>query len=217
MSEIEARSPTRRTRADGRRSRERILVAAAQLATVEGIDGLSIGRLADHIGMSKSGLFAHFGSKEELQLAAIDTAEGIFAADVLEPSMAEPSGLARLEALCSNFLSHVGRKVFPGGCFFFSVVAETSTRPGLVRERVVVVARAWMSLLVENVADAQHRGELDASLDPHQLAFELDSLLALGNTLFLLNGEEALERARIGVADRIERARPKGRSQRAQG
>src|SRR5215217_6915889 len=92
MSVMSTGKAPRRTRSDGRRSREKILVAAAQLATVEGIDGLSIGRLAEDIGMSKSGLFAHFGSKQELQLAAIDTAERIFTDDVLAPAMAESDG-----------------------------------------------------------------------------------------------------------------------------
>jgi AcrR family transcriptional regulator len=199
---------TRRTRADGRRSRERILLAAARLATVEGIDGLSLGRLAAHLDMSKSGLFAHFGSKEELQLAAIDTAERIFGDDVVAPATAKPDGLPRLEALCEHFLSHVGRRVFPGGCFFASVGAELDTRPGPVRDRVAAVSRTWMALLAETAAEAQRRGELDAAVDPAQLAFELNSLLLLGNAVFLLEGPEAgLERARRGVADRLRRAR----------
>ena len=208
-----AASPTakqatgRRTRSDGRRSREKILLAAAQLATVEGIDGLSIGRLADHIGMSKSGLFAHFGSKQELQLAAIDTAERIFTDDVLAPAMAESDGLPRLEALCDRFLSHVGRRVFPGGCFFASIAAELDTRPGPVRDRVTDIARAWMALLANAAGEGQRLGQLDPELDPEQLAFELDALLALGNSLFLLDGAQALERARRGISDRLDRAR----------
>src|SRR5512134_233284 len=137
----------RRSRSDGERSRRAILDAAARLATVEGLDGLSIGRLADHIGMSKSGLYAHFGSKEELQLAAIDTAEAVFAADVVEPAAQYPDGLPRLHATCERFLSHVERGVFPGGCFFASVVAELDTRPGRPHDRVVQIARSWMGLL----------------------------------------------------------------------
>jgi AcrR family transcriptional regulator len=202
-----ASSTTRRLRSDGQRTRERILVAAAQLATVEGIDGLSIGRLADHLGMSKSGLFAHFGSKEELQLSAIAQAEKVFEEDVLAPALAQPPGLARLRALCDGFLSHVARRVFPGGCFFASVGAELDTRPGPVRDRVVGVAQDWLDLLVAGVVDAQAAGELDPSLEPEQLAFELDALLALGNSLFLLRGDEAIERAQRGLADRLERAR----------
>jgi AcrR family transcriptional regulator len=203
-----ATTKTRRMRSDGRRSREKILLAAARLATVEGIDGLSIGRLAEHTGMSKSGLFAHFGSKQELQLAAIDTAWRILDEDVLAPAGAAPEGLARLEALCDRFLSHVGRRVFPGGCFFSSVAAELDTRPGPVRDRVAAAAHDWMVQLADAVRQAQRQGEIDPGLEPEQLAFELNSLLALGNAVFLLDGTEAgLERARRGLSDRIARAR----------
>src|SRR4051795_9979224 len=89
----------RRRRSDGARSHQAILHAAAQLATVEGLDGLSIGRLAEHIGMSKSGLFAHFGSKEELQLATVEKAQEVYDAEVIAPALAEPDGVQRLEAL----------------------------------------------------------------------------------------------------------------------
>src|SRR3954465_14746757 len=115
------RAPRRR-RSDGERSRTAILHEAARLATVEGLDGLSIGRLADAVGMSKSGLFAHFGSKEELQLATIETAWALFGELVIAPALAAPTGLERLVALTENFLRHVEESVFPGGCFFASVV-----------------------------------------------------------------------------------------------
>src|SRR6266545_2754397 len=107
---------TRRPRSDGARSRHAILDAAARLATVEGLNGLSIGGLADHIGMSKSGLYAHFKSKEELQLATIDTAATIFDSEVLQPVTPVPAGIERLKALANSFLSHLERRVFPGGC-----------------------------------------------------------------------------------------------------
>jgi AcrR family transcriptional regulator len=207
MNAPSTRAAEPRTRSDGRRTREKILVAAAQLATVEGIDGLSIGRLADHIGLSKSGLYAHFGSKEELQLAAIATAEEIFANDVMKPALAQPPGLARLESLCESFLSHVGRRVFPGGCFFASVAAELDTRPGPVRDRVIESARGWLDSLTDSVEHAQENGELNAAVGPQQLAFELDALLAFGNSLFLLDADDALTRARRGVSDRIDRER----------
>ncbi len=195
-------------RSDGQRTRERILTAAARLATVEGIDGLSIGRLAEHLEMSKSGLFAHFGSKEELQLATIAQAERIFEDDVLAYALAQPEGLARLEAISEGFLSHVARRVFPGGCFFASVGAELDARPGPVHDRIVEVARNWMGLLVGSVEDAQRLGQIDPTLDSHQLAFELDAFLALGNSLFLLRGDEAIERSRRALHERLDRARP---------
>src|SRR5215467_10486433 len=108
---------TRKQRSDGARSRDAILREAARLATVEGIDGLSISRLADAVGMSKSGLFAHFGSKQELQLATIETANALFAELVVEPASAEPSGVERLRQLTESYLSWI-RGPYPGGCFF---------------------------------------------------------------------------------------------------
>src|SRR3954451_8462415 len=110
----------RKRRSDGVRSRNAILREAAQLATVEGLAGLSIARLADAVGMSKSGLFAHFGSKEELQLATIDTASEIFTEQVIAPALTAAGGLERLRALAERFLIHVEENVFPGGCFFAS-------------------------------------------------------------------------------------------------
>src|SRR3954463_6321027 len=111
MSE-KTQKPHRRPRSDGERSRAPILTAAGKLATVDGLEGLTIGRLADHIGMSKSGLYAHFGSKEELQLATIGAAEVVFDADVIQPAQQAAAGLPRLDAYCENFLDHVQRGVF---------------------------------------------------------------------------------------------------------
>src|SRR5437764_14121863 len=136
MSES-AHGPGRRRRTDGERSRKTILDAAARLATVEGIGGLSIARLADAVGMSKSGLFAHFGSKEELQLATVDTASSVFFRQVVNPAMAARSGIDRLRLLVAGFLAHVRNETFPGGCFFASVLAEVDMQPGPVRDRLV--------------------------------------------------------------------------------
>ena len=120
----------RKPRADGVQTRQEILHAAASLATTRGLEGLSIGELAQHIGMSKSGLYAHFKSKEELELATIETAAEIFAREVLATAGAPPVGLARVWELCEAFLGHLERRVFPGGCFFAAVAAELDTRPG---------------------------------------------------------------------------------------
>ena len=198
-------TPTRRRRSDGERSRRAILEAATRLATVEGLDGLSIGRLAEETGMSKSGLFAHFGSKEELQLATIGMAQEIFDEDVLAPAL-RAEGRARLDALCERFLSHVDRKVFPGGCFFASAAAELDTRPGRVRDRVVAVQRAWMDLIEQALEEARARGEISAAADPVQLTFEINALLAEANGLFVLHDDARyIDMARRGIADRLER------------
>jgi AcrR family transcriptional regulator len=191
---------TRRPRADGERSRHAILDAAARLATVEGINGLSIGGLADHIGMSKSGLYAHFKSKEELQLATIHTAAGLFNADVVEPGVAAPAGRARLWALSNEFLAHLERGVFPGGCFFASVAAELDTRPGPVRDRIAEFVEEWLGLIVAVVEDAQRAGEIDATETPEQLAFEIDAMLLMANAAYVMNpAAEPLDRARRGI------------------
>jgi AcrR family transcriptional regulator len=161
----------RKPRADGIRSRATILDAAARLATVEGLEGLSIGRLAEHIGMSKSGLYAHFRSKEELQLATIETASEIFEVQVIRPTEAIESPLARLEALCEGFLGHLEQKVFPGGCFFASAAAEFDTHPGPVKERIALASREWLELLEELAAQAQQDGD-PARLDQARAAVE---------------------------------------------
>ena len=197
----------RRRRSDGERSRRAILLAAAKLATVEGLDGLSIGRLAQAIGMSKSGLYAHFGSKAELQLAAIDTAGTIFMEEVVRPGLAEPEGVARLHGICEAFLGHVERRVFPGGCFFASAASELGTRPGPVQERVAAFQRDWMRTLERLVGEGQERGEIAAEADTAQLAFELNALLLGANASFVLHRDaDALERARLGIRDRLQRA-----------
>ena len=202
--------PPRRTRADGERSRRRILEAAARLATVEGIDGLSIGRLAQATGMSKSGLFAHFDSKEDLQLAAISTARSIFLADVVAPAEEEPPGLARLERLCEGMLSHIDRRVFPGGCFFAVVGSEQAGKPGPVLDRVVEVGNEWIARLAEAVQEAQEQGELDDSIEPEQLAFELNAYLQMADLVFQLGDAGGISRGRDAIRTRLGSARPAG-------
>ena len=204
LSNMNSQTPTRRPRSDGQRSRSAILHASARLATIEGLNGLSIGGLADHIGMSKSGLYAHFKSKEELQLATIDTASEIFTAEVVEPAAAAPAGLARVWALSNEFLAHLERGVFPGGCFFASVAAEIDTRPGRVRDRIVEFIVSWVGEVRRAVEDAQAAGELDPAMDAEQLTFEIDAMLLMANALYVLDPRpEVLERGRRGVAKLI--------------
>jgi AcrR family transcriptional regulator len=199
----------RRRRSDGERSRQAILEEAARLATVEGLDGLSLGRLADAVGMSKSGLFAHFKSKEELQLATIETADEIYERVVVEPAFRADPGVDRLRAFGDRFIAHVRDSVFPGGCFFASVAAEFDTRPGPVRDRALQIVSRWITLLRVEAAAAQAAGDLDSSIEAHQLAFELHAYLLLGNAQFLA-GEDpaALDRAWRAYEWRLEAARP---------
>ena len=199
---------TRRRRADGEQTRATILDAATRLATIEGLDGLSIGRLADHIGMSKSGLYAHFGSKEELQLAAIDTATEIYTETVIRPARAPETAFGRLEALCESFLRYLEDGVFPGGCFFASAAAELDTHPGPVREKLAAAFDAWLKLIERRVGEAQAAGELDPAEDPALLAFELDAFMKMGNSLWLLHRDPGgIAQARAAIRARLERAR----------
>jgi AcrR family transcriptional regulator len=200
----------RRIRSDGQRSRDTILRTAASLATIEGLEGLSIGNLAAHIGMSKSGLYAHFGSKEELQLATVDTAERIFQAEVVAPTEQIADPLDRLLALCNSFLDHLERRVFPGGCFFASVAAEFDMHPGPVRDKVAAVQAGWQRLITQLVADAQNAGRLSADEDAFQLGFEVDAFMVMGNNGFVLHGDLTyLEQARTAIARRLELAAPR--------
>jgi AcrR family transcriptional regulator len=182
------------------RTRDTILREAARLATVEGIEGLSIARLAAAVGLSKSGLFAHFRSKEELQLATIETAGRIFRAEVIDPALQAPPGIARLRALCEEFLDHLERGVFPGGCFFASVAAEIDTHPGPVHDRALTLVAEWFDQLETTAREAQAEGTVKADEDPTQIAFELDAHLLLANAQYVATGDPTtLDRARHAI------------------
>jgi AcrR family transcriptional regulator len=205
-----ATNPTRkrRTRSDGERSYRAILDAAARLATTEGLDGLSFNRLAAEIGMSKSGLFSHFDTKEELQLATVGAAEEVFTAEVVTPAMEAPEGLERTNALCEGYLSYVERGVFPGGCFFASTAAEWDTRGGPIRDRVRGVLAGWNEMLEANLRHAHRQGELVPDADTRQLTFEINALLHEANGHYLLFRErEVLGQAQSAIDDRLARAR----------
>lgn len=205
----EKKQDGRQHRADGERSRQAILTAAAQLATIEGLDGLSIGRLAEHVGMSKSGLFAHFKSKEELQLAAVDAANEIFQREVWEPGMKSRPGVDRIAAQCEAFFSHLERKVFPGGCFFVSAIAEFEGKEGRVRDHVLALYAKILVGFTEMVREAQQLGEIRPDEDVAQLVFELDSvLLGVNYAYVFFRDPGALDRGRTAVKNRLERAAP---------
>jgi AcrR family transcriptional regulator len=197
-------APVRRARSDGQRSRRAIVDTAARLATTTGLEGLSIGTLADHVGMSKSGLYAHFNSKEELQLAAIAAASEIFDSEVIRPAMSLPTPSDRLLALCENFLDHVRRGVFPGGCFFASAMAEFDTRSGTVRDVIAAFQSEWMRTLADLVAQSQAEGAISNHYDADQLAFELESALHLANAMYVLHRDPAvLDRAHQIIVERL--------------
>jgi AcrR family transcriptional regulator len=159
----------------GIKTRRAILRRAVALASLEGLESLTIGRLATALGMSKSGLFAHFGSKEELQCAAVDAASEIFVDEVIRPA-AGLSGLRRLRALCERWFRYAELRALPGGCFFTAASLEFDDRPGRVRERIVELMEKWLLRLERTVREAQEAGEVERRVDARQLAFEIHAL-----------------------------------------
>jgi AcrR family transcriptional regulator len=197
--------------ADGRkvrggRTRRAILAAAVNVASVEGLEGLSIGRLASELNMSKSGLFAHFGSKEELQIATVRAAAAIFVARVIRGAVEEHEpGIVRLQMLLDRWLDYIERGTFAGGCFFAAARAEMDGRPGSVRDALAGQMTSWANLLAAYAREAIARGELRAEADPEQLAFELDALGTAANAGWQLHEDTAVfERGRRALQRRLE-------------
>jgi AcrR family transcriptional regulator len=175
------------------------------LATIEGLDGLSIGRLAEATGVAKSSVHALFGSKEELQLATINAARESFIIEVVNPALSNAApGRERLAALCEGYLSYVERRVFPGGCFFVAASAEVGARPGRVRDEVQRVQQQWRDLLDGEARTAVTSGELPNDVDPPQLAFELGVILAGTNIVSVLHDDiHAIAHARTAIGNRL--------------
>ena len=197
----------RRPRGDGVRSRGAILGEATRLATVEGIEGLSIGRLAQAVGMSKSGVFAHFGSKEELQLATVEAAESLFTRRVIAPAMDAPTALGRLRLLVERYLDYLEAETFPGGCFFASALCEMDMQAGPVRDRLVALHDDWLARLESAVRDAQQDDAIDAAEDAAQLTFEIEAALLLANVQYIVaRATEPLERAQRAIDRRLATA-----------
>lgn len=188
----------------GEQTRATVLARAMAIASVEGLEGLSIGRLAGELEVSKSGVFARFGSKEELQLATVEAAREIFVDQVVRPALETPPGLERLWRLCSGWLAYSRGRVFPGGCFFFSAAAEYDARPGRVRDAVAAALATWTALLERAAEDARQLGELQSTCDARQLAFELDAMGAAANVRSVLHDDDAAyDLATTGVLDRL--------------
>lgn len=194
----------RRERGD--RSRRHLLSEAAAMASVEGLEGLSIGKLSQACGVSKAGVFGLFGSKEGLQLATVEEATGIFTAAVVTPVLADTvPGRDRVWALCRSWIAYARDGVFPGGCFFLAAAVDFDGRPGPVRDRLAESRRAWLGVYEQAIAEAQAAGEIDAAVDPAQLAFELDAMAMAANvhTQLCGGGGEAFERALTAMAGRL--------------
>jgi AcrR family transcriptional regulator len=179
------------------RTRSAILERAVDLASVDGLEGLTIGKLASEFEMSKSGLFAHFGSKEELQLATIDAAAARFFAEVVTPAQSEREGLPRLRAYCALYVDYLERKVFAGGCFWAAAATEFDDRPGPVRDVVRAGVAGWLGELERQAASA-------GVAEPAELAFEIYSLgLGANACSRLLADDGAFARARSAIERRL--------------
>jgi AcrR family transcriptional regulator len=194
-----ATEPSDGRRARGMRSRRTVLERSVQLASVYGLEGLTIGGLAAELDVHKSSLFALFGSKEELQLATLAGAREILIEQVLAPSLSSEPGLARLLAIGEDWLDYLGSEVFAGGCFLCAASAEMDGRPGPVRDAVAGVMREWIAVLCANLEAAIAAGELSADLDAEATAFKLNALgMAANWQRQLLQEHSGIEHARAG-------------------
>ena len=189
----------------GEETRNSILQRAVDLASLEGLEGVTIGRLADDLGMSKSGLFAHFGSKEDLQLAIVEAAGERFIDKVFRPALQAERGYPRLMAICRAWTNYVGAGIFAGGCFFAAASFEFDGRPGPVRDAIAKSMDDWVGALEKAIVMAQEEGHLDPDADPQQLSFEINSLFFGANFDCQLRGDKkAPQRAMKAIEDRLD-------------
>lgn len=188
----------------GNQTRQLVLRRAVDLASVEGLEGLSLGRLAGELELSKSGVFALFGSKEELQVATIGAAAKIFVEHVIEPANAVPPGIGRLWRTCTGWLTYSRERVFPGGCFFYAASAEFDARTGKVHDALVTARTNWLDHLGRTARDAQRAGEVVADADISQLVFELAAFLEMANAESVLHDEfTCYDKASAAVLNRL--------------
>ncbi|MFD5625053.1 MULTISPECIES: TetR/AcrR family transcriptional regulator [unclassified Streptomyces] len=200
------------TRLDGRvergnRTRQLVLRRTVDIASVEGLEALSVGRLATELELSKSGVFALFGSKQELQLATVREAARVHVERIVRPAAQTPAGIGRLWRLCTLWLDYSEDRVFPGGCFFYEVAAEFDARPGPVHDAVVRAQRDWTDHVEGAITEARDLGDLHPGTDVPQLAFEIIALMETANAVSVLRDETtAYRRARVAIASRLRMA-----------
>ncbi len=193
----------------GADTRQLILDRAAQLASQVGLEGLTIGRLAGALDLSKSGLFAHFRSKEALQLEVLEHAAARFVEAVVKPALAAPRGLPRLRAIFEHWRRWPERSALPGGCFFVQAAAELDDRPGPPRDLLVRQQKDWLDLIANVARSAVSEGHLRRDLDPEAFAFELwGVMLAWHHATRLLGDARADARARDAFEALLDRFRP---------
>jgi AcrR family transcriptional regulator len=192
----------------GEVTRHAILEHAVSLATKIGLEGLTIGRLAEDLGLSKSGLFAHFQSKESLQLALVDFAAERFVEAAVKPSFTAERGAPRVQALFDNWLSWPSRSGLDAGCFFVAASVELDDRPGPVRDRLVKLQRDWLDTLAQAVRIAVSEGHFRRDVDPDQFAYELYGLMLVAHHFTrLLRDPQSNARAKTAFASLVSGAR----------
>ncbi len=192
----------------GSDTRQRILDQALALASTTGIEGLTLGVLASSLDLSKSGLFAHFRSREALQVAVLEVAAERFRQFVVFPALAEPRGESRLRALITKWVEWGGAKFQPGGCIFVSAAAELDDRPGPVRDVLVKAQRDWFSTISQAVRGAVEEGHFRADVDPDQFTFEVYGIaLSLHHHSRLMRQPGALARAQAAFERLVESSR----------
>ncbi|MDA3645477.1 TetR/AcrR family transcriptional regulator [Saccharopolyspora indica] len=190
----------RRSAAEAQATRGRILERAAEIASEEGLDGITIGRLAEEMEMSKSGVHKHFGTKETLQISTLDKAFVDFWHRVVEPALAQPPGLRRLRAVCENSVNYLEEPLLPGGCLMTAALTEYDSRPGRVRDAVAEVWSRWRAQLRAELTAAVASGELPAGFDVDQAQFEIVAAgLALNAAMQLEHDHAAAGRARRAI------------------
>lgn len=190
--------------ARGNQTRQLVLGHAMRVASVEGLEGLSLGRLAGELKLSKSGVFALFGSKEELQLATVRAAVKVYLEHVVEPARELPPGVGRLWRVCTSWLTYSRDRVFPGGCFFYSASAEQDAREGKVHDALAAARTDWCAYLERIVREAQDAGEIAAGTDVPQLVFEILALLEMANAESVLHHEfTSYDKAAKGILSRL--------------
>ncbi|WP_155351233.1 TetR/AcrR family transcriptional regulator [Acrocarpospora pleiomorpha] len=188
----------------GERTRQAVLDHAVALSSVEGLEGMSLARLAQGLGVSKSGLFSHWPDKQALQLAVVEHARLQWVEEIVRPALREPRGLRRLWALHVNRMDFYERRALPGGCFFANVEPEVNDHPGPVRDAIAAAKHDWVTLLTTLITQSAELGELQSGTDADQLAFEIQALGAAVITHTLVHRlEPSFRFARRAVLDRL--------------
>jgi AcrR family transcriptional regulator len=187
---VNSRAMPRRSQAEAAKTRDAILARAVDLASVEGLEGLTIGRLATDLDMSKAGVLGHFGTKGELQLAALDGAAAIYRREIWERVQDVAPGRKRLLAIADAWLDYLGRDVFPGGCFVTAASCEFDDRPGRVRDAVVTLHGLWLDVLAREARQAIKDGDLPRATDPYDIAFHLNAIAMGVNQARHLAGDD---------------------------